>query len=206
MIILRKDKLNLVEPDNEVMRAPPALYDFTNEGESAPGISTVLFERMKQLGGVGLSANQVGLDLRVFVMGLGETKIAVFNPEIIEYSDIEELFNEGCLSYPGIVLGIKRPIKIKATYQNETGQIIEQEFNGLTARIFQHEYDHMNGTDYTDRVSKFKLDYAKKKVEKCVIEGKVVDTDWDRMHTYYSKIYPNIIAQLEKEAGITAKT
>ena len=165
MIILRKDKLNLVEPDNEVMRAPPALYDFTNEGESAPGISTVLFERMKLLGGVGLSANQVGLDLRVFVMGLGETKIAVFNPEIIEYSDIEELFNEGCLSYPGIMLGIKRPTKIKAKYQDETGQIIEQEFNGLTARIFQHEYDHMNGTDYTDRVSKFKLDYAKKKFE-----------------------------------------
>ena len=139
MIILRKDKLNLVEPDNEVMRAPPALYDFTNEGESAPGISTVLFERMKQLGGVGLSANQVGLDMRVFVMGLGETKIAVFNPEITEYSNTEELFNEGCLSYPGIMLGIKRPTKIKAKYQNETGQIIEQEFNGLTARIFQHE-------------------------------------------------------------------
>jgi peptide deformylase len=165
MIILRKDKLNLVEPDNEVMRAPPELYDFTNEGASAPGVSTVLFERMKQLGGVGLSANQVGLDMRVFVMGLGETKIAVFNPEIIEYSDTEELFNEGCLSYPGIVLGIKRPTKIKAKYQDETGQIIEQEFNGLTARIFQHEYDHMNGTDYTDRVSKFKLDYAKKKFE-----------------------------------------
>jgi peptide deformylase len=165
MIILRKDKLNLVEPDNAVMNVPPALYDFTNEGESAPGVSTVLFERMKQLGGVGLSANQVGLDMRVFVMGLGETKIAVFNPEIIEYSDTEELFNEGCLSYPGIVLGIKRPTKIKAKYQNETGQIIEQEFNGLTARIFQHEYDHMTGTDYTDRVSKFKLDYAKKKFE-----------------------------------------
>jgi peptide deformylase len=63
------------------------------------------------------------------------------------------------------VLGIKRPTKIKAKYQNETGQIIEQEFNGLTARIFQHEYDHMTGTDYTDRVSKFKLDYAKKKFE-----------------------------------------
>ena len=165
MIILRKDKLNLVEPDNAVMNAPPALYDFTNEGASAPGVSTVLFERMKQLGGVGLSANQVGLDMRVFVMGLGETKIAVFNPEITEYSNTEELFNEGCLSYPGIMLGIKRPTKIKAKYQDETGQIIEQEFNGLTARIFQHEYDHMTGTDYTDRVSKFKLDYAKKKFE-----------------------------------------
>lgn len=50
------------------------------------------------------------------------------------------------------------------------------------------------------------LDYAKKKVEKCVIEGKVVDTDWEKMHTYYSRIYPNVIAQLEKEAGITAKS
>lgn len=165
MIILRKDKLNLVEPTVEVMNKPPALYDFEVEGESASGVSSVLFERMKQLGGVGLSANQVGLDLRVFVMGLGETKIAVFNPEILEYSKTEELFNEGCLSYPGIMLSIKRPTKIKAKYQDETGQIIEQEFNGLTARIFQHEYDHMNGTDYTHRVSKFKLDYAKKKFE-----------------------------------------
>jgi peptide deformylase len=120
---------------------------------------------MKQLGGVGLSANQVGLDMRVFVMGLGETKIAVFNPEILEYSDTEELFNEGCLSYPGIMLSIKRPTKITAAYQDETGKYIEQEFNGLTARVFQHELDHMNGTDYTDRVSKFKLDFAKKKFE-----------------------------------------
>lgn len=50
------------------------------------------------------------------------------------------------------------------------------------------------------------LDFAKKKVEKCVVEGKVVDTDWDRMYTYYSKVYPNVIAQLEKEASITART
>lgn len=50
------------------------------------------------------------------------------------------------------------------------------------------------------------LDFAKKKVEKCVVEGKVVDTDWDRMYAYYSKVYPNVIAQLEKEAGITAKS
>ena len=165
MIILRKDKLNLVEPTDEVMNKPPASYDFETEGESAPGVSTVLFERMKQLGGVGLSANQVGLDLRVFVMGLGETKIAVFNPEIIEYNTKEELFNEGCLSYPGIMLSIKRPTTIKVRYQDETGQYIENEFNGLTARVFQHEFDHMNGTDYTHRVSKFKLDFAKKKFE-----------------------------------------
>jgi len=165
MIILRKDKLNLVEPTDEVMNKAPAPYDFETEGKSAQSVANVLFERMKQLGGVGLSANQVGLDMRVFVMGLGETKIAVFNPIIISYSKIEESFNEGCLSYPGIMLAITRPTKITATYQDETGKFIEQEFNGLTARIFQHEYDHMNGTDFTKRVSKFKLDFAKKKFE-----------------------------------------
>jgi peptide deformylase len=165
MIILRKDKLNLVEPTDEVMNKPPAPYDFEAEGESAPGVASVLFERMKQLGGVGLSANQVGLNMRLFVMGVGETKIAIFNPFIIAYSKKEELFNEGCLSYPGIMLSIKRPIKITAGYQDETGKYVEQEFNGLTARVFQHEFDHMNGTDYTDRVSKFKLDFAKKKFE-----------------------------------------
>jgi peptide deformylase len=63
------------------------------------------------------------------------------------------------------MLAITRPTKITATYQDETGKFIEQEFNGLTARIFQHEYDHMNGTDFTNRVSKFKLDFAKKKFE-----------------------------------------
>jgi peptide deformylase len=165
MIVLRKDKLNLVEPTDELMNKGPTPFNFETDGDSAQNIANVLFDRMKQLGGVGLSANQVGLDMRVFVMGLGETKIAVFNPIIIKYSKTEELFNEGCLSYPGIMLAINRPTKITATYRDQTGKFIEQEFNGLTARIFQHEYDHMNGTDFTKRVSKFKLDFAKKKFE-----------------------------------------
>jgi peptide deformylase len=165
MIVLRKDKLDLVEPTAEVLHKAPQPFNFEANGDSAQSVANVLFERMKQLGGVGLSANQVGLDMRVFVMGLGETKIAVFNPIIISYSKTEEVFNEGCLSYPGIMLAINRPTKITATYQDETGKFIEQDFNGLTARIFQHEYDHMNGTDYTQRVSKFKLDFAKKKFE-----------------------------------------
>ena len=120
---------------------------------------------MKQLGGVGLSANQVGLDMRVFVMGLSDVQIAVFNPEIIEYNSKEENYNEGCLSYPGIMLSIKRPTTVKVKYQNEKGEVVENEFKGLTARIFQHEFDHMNGTDFTHRVSKFKLDFAKKKFQ-----------------------------------------
>lgn len=186
MIILRKDKLTLVEPTAEVMTKPPTPFDFEKDGESALGISNVLFERMKQLGGIGLSANQVGLDMRVFVMGLGETKIAVFNPEILEHNPKQEHYKEGCLSYPGIMLTIKRPTTVKVRYQNEKGEVVENEFNGLTARVFQHEFDHMSGYDFTRGVSKFKLDFAKKQFEnkrKKIVKKYAVKTMIDALNS-----------------------
>ena len=161
MIILRKDKLKLVEPDHEFMTRPPALYDFEKEKDSAENVAKVLFEKMKTLGGVGLSANQVGLDMKVFVMGQDEFGIYVFNPEIIRYKGDNQKFEEGCLSFPGLMLLIDRPLTIDVRYQNVRGEVVEAEYTGLTARIFQHEYDHMMGRNFTDRVSKLKLDFAK---------------------------------------------
>ncbi|NBP01551.1 MAG: peptide deformylase [Proteobacteria bacterium] len=163
MIILRADKLQLVEPNHELMNRPPKLYDFENEKDSAPGVASVLYQKMKDLGGIGLSANQLGLDLRVFVMGSADTGTYIFNPEILGQSDEEDTFREGCLSYPGIFLYMKRPLSIRAKYFNEKGEEKITNFSGLTARIFQHEYDHMMGTDFTKNVSKLKLDLAKKK-------------------------------------------
>jgi peptide deformylase len=186
MIVLRKDKLTLVEPTAEVMTKPPAPFDFEKDGDSAINVSNVLFERMKQLGGIGLSANQVGLDMRVFVMGLGETKIAVFNPEILEHNPKQEHYKEGCLSYPGIMLTIKRPTTVKVRYQNEKGEVVENEFNGLTARVFQHEFDHMSGYDFTRGVSKFKLDFAKKQFEnkrKKIVKKYAVKTMIDALNS-----------------------
>lgn len=163
MIILRKDQLKLIDPKNELMSRSPKKYDFTTELESAKSVSNVLFDKMDELGGVGLSANQVGIDLQVFVMGKGDQKIAVFNPEIVEYIGETIVFKEGCLSYPGLFLNVKRPAAIKVRYTNEKGELIETTFAGITARIFQHEYDHMQGKDYTSYASKFKMDLAKRK-------------------------------------------
>jgi len=165
MIILRKDKLQLVEPDHEFMTRAPKLYDFEKDKDSAENVAKVLFEKMKTLGGVGLSANQVGLDMKVFVMGQDEFGIYVFNPEILKYKGENQKFEEGCLSYPGLMLLIDRPLSIDVRYQNVKGEVVEVEYTGLTARIFQHEYDHMMGRNFTDRVSKLKLDFAKKKFE-----------------------------------------
>jgi len=163
MIVIRRDKLNLVEHTDELLHRPAKLFDFNTEKDSAKSVAAVLFARMKELGGIGLSANQVGLDIRLFVLGVEDDFITVYNPEITEYSKDEETFNEGSMSYPGIMLGVKRSKKIKVKYQDDIGDYHEVEFTGMTARIFQHEYDHIMGIDFASKVSKFKLDFAKKK-------------------------------------------
>ena len=120
---------------------------------------------MQELGGVGLSANQVGLNMRVFVMGTEDVRMNVFNPTITEFSSEEGHVNEGCLSYPGLTLGVKRPTDIKVKFQNDKGEWCEMQLGGITARIFQHEYDHMEGKSFLDHVSPMKLEYYKKKLK-----------------------------------------
>jgi len=168
MIILRRDQLNLVEPTHEAMKTPPAPYDFEKEKESAVNVAKVLISRMKELGGVGLSANQLGLNLRVFVMGDENNYLAVFNPEILETKGDPFSFREGCLSYPGLMMNITRPPIVRVKFQK-----------GITARVFQHEYDHMEGKLFTEKVSKMKLDLAKKRyanLKKKIIKKHAVKT------------------------------
>lgn len=165
MIILRKDQLQVAPVESEIFNSRPAAFDFEKDGDSAQSVVNILFDRMDELGGVGLSANQVGVNLQVFVMGKGETRIAVFNPEVVETIGEEESFREGCISYPGMFLYIKRPKAVKVKYQNAKGEVIETVYAGITARIFLHEYDHMQGKNYTMYASRMKLDLAKKRFQ-----------------------------------------
>jgi peptide deformylase len=161
MLIVRKDQTKLVESNSPVLFKRPEDYDFTNDGDPT-ALVNVLFDRMKELGGIGLSANQVGVDRRIFVMGI-ETPIAVINPEILECTTKEESFREGCLTFPGLFLYVTRPVSIRVKFQTVKGDVVETEMTGITARVFQHEYDHMEGKLFTERVSKMKLDLAKKR-------------------------------------------
>ena len=114
-----------------------------------------LAKTMRQENGIGLSANQCGVMERVFIMysDLKERKIiACFNPRIIEEPVEQSLMDEGCLTYPGLWLKVKRPIWIRATWEDTKGTKGEYQLLGLEARIFQHEYDHMEGIDFTERV------------------------------------------------------
>lgn len=163
--MIKKSDLKLVKTTDPILLSPPEPFEFN--GEIDPEMfSNLLIDRMLELKGIGLSANQVGINKRVFVMGTQEMQTAIFNPEIIEQSEEAASVDEGCLSYPGIYVKVNRPVKIKARFQNVKGELVEQEFQGLTARIFQHEYDHMLGKTMQDRVSKLKWDLATKRVVK----------------------------------------
>ena len=118
-------------------------------------LSYTLNENMFHHNGVGLSANQIGIEERVFVMMIdidAQETITCFNPKIIKYSKDEVVFEEGCLSYPDLFIKISRPSTIVVKYEDEGKQIHKRQLTGYYARIFQHEYDHMEGIDFTERV------------------------------------------------------
>ena len=105
--------------------------------------------------GVGLSANQIGIEERAFAMVSDiETMqvIVVFNPKIIKQYSKKEKMEEGCLSYPETFLEIERPWGIVVKFEDEEKTVHKVKMEGLMARIFQHEYDHMEGINFTQRV------------------------------------------------------
>ena len=118
---------------------------------------------MVEEGGVGFAANQMGLLSRVFAMNIGETPTFYYNPEIVESGDQFITVQEGCLSFPGLFIKVKRPKNVVVRYQDRDGEVHTEELTDLASRCFQHELDHLDGICFTDRVSKLSLDMAKAK-------------------------------------------
>jgi peptide deformylase len=154
-----------VDPYSDILKQKLEPFDFKNPPTDPRKLAVSLIETMVRYRGIGLSANQVGLPYRVFVMGAEKVGFACFNPEITDGIG-EETYEEGCISIPGLFLKIKRYSTIYTKYTDMNGVEKEQRFDGLTARIFQHELDHMNGIMYTSKVSKTALELAKNKIKK----------------------------------------
>ena len=143
-------------------------------------LSKVMYDTMAKYGGIGLSANQVGLPFRMFIMG-GHPQIdngrvrSVFNPLINDVSEETTSMKEGCLSFPFLFLQITRPKWCHVKYTDENDKEVEEVLHGMNARIFMHENEHMNGYVFTDLVSKFKLKRAeearKKMIKRFTREG-----------------------------------
>jgi peptide deformylase len=164
-MLIEYEILKLVDFYDPILRTPTNTYNFFLR-KDAEYITHSLVETMTHYGGLGLSANQVGLKDRVCVVNFGNQAWVMFNPQIIEKSDTISNYQEGCLSYPGLYINCKRRDHIKVRFQAIGGQFVEQGFDGLTAVCVQHELDHLDGIVYTSRISPINLEKAKRKVKK----------------------------------------
>ncbi len=121
---------------------------------------------MKLYAGIGLSANQCGVYQRVFVIGHEDYQLVCINPKVTHVSEQIEKSNEGCLSYPGLFVKIERPLAINVEFTTETGENKQLKLEGLTARCFMHELEHMNGQSFIQHVKPVALSMAKEKQKK----------------------------------------
>ena len=143
---------SLVESNDNILKTELEKFDFENPPTDPIQLVKDMAETMIINNGLGLAANQIGLPHRVFVIK-AEQILACFNPIIVDESQETVLLEEGCLSYPGLLVKIKRPKKIKVRYTQPNGEVITRVFDGLTARVFQHELDHLNGIVHINRAS-----------------------------------------------------
>ena len=141
----------LVEPEHQLFhhRIQSCSYNLDRHH-----LSRVLIDNMIHHEGIGISANQIGIWQRAFAMvrDLENNEVMVcFNPRIVKSYSEEVEMEEGCLSYPELFLKIKRPDKIVVKYEDEDKKTHKLKLQGLASRVFQHEYDHMEGIDFTQR-------------------------------------------------------
>ena len=119
-----------------------------------PEMSRILKENMIHYEGVGLSANQIGIGERVFIMMLNmetEETITCFNPRIIKRYEDDVWCEEGCLSFPDEIINIQRPNRIIVKYEDEDKKDHKIKLSGMAARVFLHEFDHLEGIVFTER-------------------------------------------------------
>ena len=141
----------LVEPEHQLFhhRIQSCSYNLDRHH-----LSRVLIDNMIHHNGIGISANQIGIWERAFAMvkDIENNEVMVcFNPRIIKSYSKEVEMEEGCLSYPELFLKVKRPDKIVVKYEDENKKTHKIKLQGLASRVFQHEYDHMEGIDFTQR-------------------------------------------------------
>jgi len=168
-------------------------FDFDKVKEifaDAADLKEQMVDLMVNKKGIGLSAPQVGLNMRCFVIGeTRESAIMVINPKILSFSEETELAPEGCLSFPDMFLNIARPKTVTAEWLDEHGEKQSGTLDGYGARCFLHEFDHLNGVVFKEKVSRLKWDRATTKKNKIQKQRKKMRE---------AMTYLNAMAQKEK--------
>ena len=178
-------KFPIIAYGDPVLRRKAAPID-PDEYPHIKDLSENMFETMYAARGVGLAAPQVGLSMRLFVIDatpfadedatLKEFKKVFINANILEEDGEEWPFNEGCLSIPDIREDINRKATLKLSYYDEHFKHHEETFSGMAARVIQHEYDHIEGKLFTDKLSPLRKRLIEKKLND--ISKGIVDVEY----------------------------
>ena len=159
--------MKLIKAPDEFLEKQVKEFDFSTMDPSE--ISKNMIDVMHKYKGVGLAANQVGVDAQIFVMG-EKDPMTVINPIVTEVGTEKIEMEEGCLSFPGLYMKVSRPSVVSVQYLDIEQKECIIKLEGFHARVFLHEYDHLQGITFDQRVSKMRLEMAKKKQEK-ILKG-----------------------------------
>ena len=166
--------MKLVNEYDPILNKECQLFDFENPIVDPKELADSL-QRVRKLGkGVGLAAPQVGIDTKVLVIGMSDFETegtedfekAFFNPKIKKYEGEPVYSEEGCLSFPGLFMKVKRPTEIVMNWQDEEVKHFSETIGGMTSRILQHEVDHLEGITFLKRADKYHLDKARRNLKK----------------------------------------
>ncbi|AWD32718.1 Peptide deformylase [Candidatus Kinetoplastibacterium sorsogonicusi] len=138
----------------------------TNINSDIKSIADNMLKTMYQFSGIGLAANQVGLDLRLIVLDVNNHPMILINPEIIWHSEEYIISKEGCLSIPGIYENVKRHSKIRCIALDHNDKKVDFIADDILSICIQHEIDHLNGKLFIDYLSNLKKDFIKRKIKK----------------------------------------
>lgn len=141
-------------------KCPPYVFDATSN-EDRDSLMKRMLATMTANNGVGLAAPQIGEIQNVFVMLDLNSPLFCFNPKIVQQSDEGVIESEGCLSFPDLWLNVTRPVWVIGEYQDDHGNPHTRKFEGMAARCFVHELEHLGGICFVDKVGPVKLALAK---------------------------------------------
>jgi peptide deformylase len=157
--------LELLEENNPQLLEVSEEWNFRIDG-SPEELVRAMSKFMTDNGGVGLAAPQLGIKKRIFIMGNFIKLVACINPKIVSLADDRKNDLEGCLSFPDLFMRVKRPTSAVVQYYTVSGELIERELTGLECRVFLHEYDHLIGVTFDQRVGNLSFKMAKDKRKK----------------------------------------
>jgi peptide deformylase len=148
----KNGSLQIVDPKNEILNSKIESFDFNNPLVDPEELAVQLVTKMRDENAIGLASNQLGLSYRVFAME-GEPAFVCFNPKVVLPGTELVVLEEACLTFPGLYVKVKRPRDIKVRFQGPDGEVYTRTFTGMSARIFQHELDHLDGITMLKRAN-----------------------------------------------------